>query len=189
MVLIVSHEIGGLMLSIRWTGQQEVQHNAGWSIPSPRSLYAHVQEGNALVEGSPLGLSRRHPRRRLARLLVLLPRCFLALARAVERALAPCARFRPEGAADGAPASRLEDRLNFDQRGLVVLHVLDELADGVVRAVDLVVFGGEGFEEEGGERGAGDVLGGEAEDLSDLFARIVLGFFSHLKRRVLSLCF
>ena len=70
--------------------------------------------------------------------------------------------------------------LNLDQLGLVVLHVLDELADGVVRAVDLVVFGGEGFEEEGGERGAGDVLGGEAEDLSDLFARIVLGVLSIL---------
>ena len=64
--------------------------------------------------------------------------------------------------ADVALASRLEDGLNFDQLSLVVLHVLDELADGVVRAVDLVVFGGEGFEEEGGEGGGGDVQGGEA---------------------------
>ena len=61
------------MLSIRWTGQQEVQHFAGWSISSPRPLNAHIQQRNALVEGSELGFSRRHPRRRFARLLVLLP--------------------------------------------------------------------------------------------------------------------
>jgi len=48
-----------------------------------------------------------------------------------------------------------------------------ELVDGVVGAVDLVVFGGEGLEEEGGEGSGGDVLGGEAEDVSDFFARIV----------------
>ena len=30
------------MLLIRWTGQQELHHNAGGSIPSPRSLYAHI---------------------------------------------------------------------------------------------------------------------------------------------------
>jgi len=48
--------------------------------------------------------------------------------------------------------------------------VLDKLANGVVGAVDLVVFGGEGLEEEGGEGGAGDVLGGEAEDVYDLSA-------------------
>ena len=42
-ISIVSHEIGGLMLSIRWTGQQEVQYFAGWSIPSPRPLNAHIQ--------------------------------------------------------------------------------------------------------------------------------------------------
>jgi len=159
------------MLSKCWTGQQEVHHNAGWSIPSPRPLYAHIQEGNALVEAAELGLGGRRPRRRLARLLVLLPRRFLALCRAVERVLAPCARFRAEGAADVALASRLEDGLNFDQFSLVVLHVLDELADGVVGAVDLVVLGGEGVEEEGGEGGGGDVLGGEAEDVSDLTAR------------------
>jgi len=62
--------------------------------------------------------------------------------------------------------------------------VLDELADGVVGAVDLVVFGWEGLEEEGGEGDGGDVGGGEAENLADLFARIVLGVLSHLKRRV-----
>jgi len=59
--------------------------------------------------------------------------------------------------------------------------VLDELADGVVGAVDLVVFGGEGLEEEGGEGGAGDVIGGEAEDLSDLNARIELGILCPLE--------
>jgi len=62
--------------------------------------------------------------------------------------------------------------------------VLDELADGVVGAVDLVVLGWEGFEEEGGEEGAGYVLGGEPEDVSDLSARIELGVLSKLKRRV-----
>jgi len=45
--------------------------------------------------------------------------------------------------------------------------VLDELADGVVGAVDIVVLGGEGLEEEGGEGGAGDLLGGEAEEVLD----------------------
>ena len=35
----------------------------------------------------------------------------------------------------------------------------EELADGVVGVVDLVVLGGEGVEEEGGERGGGDVGG------------------------------
>jgi len=127
------------------------------------------------VEGSELGFSRRQSRRRLARLLVLLPRRLLALGRAVERALAPCARFRAQGAADVALASRLQHGLHLDQLSLVVLHVLDELADGVVRAVDLVVFGGKGLEEEGGEGDGGDVPGGEAEDVSDLFARIELG--------------
>jgi len=67
---------------------------------------------------------------------------------------------------------------------LVVLPVLDELTDGVVWAVDLVMLGGEGLEEEGGEGGGGDVLGGEPEDVSDLFVRIELGLLSHLKRRV-----
>ena len=168
------------MLSIRWTGQQELNHNRRWSIPSPVLLDAHIQEVHPLVQNPQFCLTRRHPRRRLARLLVLLPRRLLALSRAVERALAPCARFRAEGAADVALASRLEDGLNFDQLSLVVLHVLDELADGVVGAVDLVVLGGEGLEEEGGEGGGGDVFGGEAEDFSDFFARIELGVLSIL---------
>ena len=73
------NRIVGLMLSIRWTGQQEPQHNAGWSIPSPRPLYAHIQEGNALVEREELGLGGWRGGRRLARLLVLLPRRLLAL--------------------------------------------------------------------------------------------------------------
>ena len=119
--------------------------------------------------------------RRLARLLVLLPRRLLALGGAVESVLAPCARFGGEGAADIAFASRLEDGLNLDQFSLVVLHVLDELADGVVGAVDLVVLGGEGLEEEGGEGGGGDVLGGEAEDIPDFFARIELGRLGKLE--------
>jgi len=141
------------------------------------------------VEGAEGGRGRRHPRRRLARLLVLLPRRLLAREGAVERVLAPCARFGGEGAADDPLASRLQHGLNLDQLSLVVLHVLDELADGVVGDVDFVVFGGEGLEEEGGEGGGGDVLGGEAEDDSDLTARIELGVLSHLKRRVEFLSF
>jgi len=46
-----------------------------------------------------------------------------------------------------------------------------------------VVLGGEGLEEEGGEGGGGDVLGGEAEDVSDRFARIELGVLSKLEGR------
>jgi len=92
---------------------------------------------------------------------------------AVERVLAPGARFGGEGAADVALSGRLEDGLHLNQLGLVVLHVLDEPADGVVGTEDLVVFGGEGLEEEGGEGGGGDVLGGEAEDVYDLITRIV----------------
>jgi len=61
--------------------------------------------------------------------------------------------------------------------------VLDERADGVVGAVDLVVLGGEVVEEEGGEGGGGDVGGGEAEDVSDLTARIELGVLSYLGGR------
>ena len=114
---------------------------------------------------------------------MLLPRRLLARGGAVERAFAPGARFGTEGVANVALAGRLEDGLNFDQLSLVVLHVLDELANGVVGAVDLVVFGGEGLEEEGGEGGAGDVLGGEAKDVSDLFASIVLGVLSKLQWR------
>jgi len=103
---------------------------------------------------------------------------------AVEGVSAPGAGFGGEGAADVALESRLEDGLNFDQLSLVVLHVLDELADGVVGAVDLVVFGGEVLEKEGEERGGGDVLGGEPEDVSDLFARIVLGRLGKLEHCV-----
>jgi len=136
------------------------------------------------VEGAELGLGGGRGGRRLARLLVLLPRCFLAGGGAVERVLASCARFRAEGAADVALAGRLEDGLNFDQLSLVVLHVLNELADGVVGAVDLVVLGGEGLEEEGGEGGGGDVLGGEPEDVYDLSARIELGRLGKLEHCV-----
>jgi len=132
------------------------------------------------VEGSELGLSRRRTRRRLARLFVLLPRRFLALGGAVESAFAPCTGFRADRAADVALASRLEDGFNFDQLSLVVLHVLDERASGVVGAEDLLVdeLFGEVLSEEGGEGGGGDERGGEAEDVSDFFARIVLGWVS-----------
>jgi len=44
-----------------------------------------------------------------------------------------------------------------------------------------VVLGGEGLEEEGGEGGGGDVLGGEPEDLSDLTTRIELGRLGKLE--------
>jgi len=108
---------------------------------------------------------------------LLLPHNFLAGGGAVERALVPCARFGGGGAADAAFAGRLEDSLNFDLLGLVVVfHVLYELVDGVLGAVDLVVFGGEGLEEEGGEGGGAEVLGGVVEDLLDLSARIELGY-------------
>jgi len=54
--------------------------------------------------------------------------------------------------------------------------VLDEDASGVVDAEDLLVdvLFGEVLSEKGGEGGGGDVLGGEAEDVSDLSARIAL---------------
>jgi len=61
--------------------------------------------------------------------------------------------------------------------------VPDELADGVVGGVDLVVLAGEVLSEEGGEGGGGDVGGGEAEDINDLPARIELGVFNHLEGR------
>jgi len=81
---------------------------------------------------------------------------------------------------------RLQYGLNFDQLGLVVLHVLDELADGVVGAEDLLVdeLLGEVLSEEGGEGGGGDVLGGEPEDVSDLSARIELGVLGKFEHRV-----
>jgi len=106
---------------------------------------------------------------------VFLPRRLLALGGAVERVPAPCTRFRAEGAADVAfPSRLLQHVLHLDQLSLVVLHVLDERASGVVSAVDLLVdeLFGEVLSEEGGEGGGGDVGGGEAEDLYDLFARI-----------------
>ena len=61
--------------------------------------------------------------------------------------------------------------------------MLDKLADGVVGAKDLLVneLSGEVSSEVGGVGGGGDVLGGEAEDLADLFARIELGVLSKLK--------
>jgi len=69
--------------------------------------------------------------------------------------------------------------------------VLDEGASGVVGAKDLLVdvLFGEVLSEEGGEGGGGDVLGGDSEDVSDLFARIELGLLSHLKRRVVPVDF
>ena len=80
--------------------------------------------------------------------------------------------------ADVAFSSRLlQHVLNINQLSLVVLHVLDEGASGAVGAEDLLVdkLLGEVLSEEGGEGGGGDVGGGEAEDLSDLYARIELG--------------
>jgi len=67
---------------------------------------------------------------------MLFPRRLHAGEGAVECAFAPCTRFGGGGAADVALASRLEDGLNFDQLSLVVLHVLDERASGVVGAED-----------------------------------------------------
>jgi len=62
--------------------------------------------------------------------------------------------------------------------------VLDERARGVIDAEDLLVdkLSGEVLSEEGGEGGGGDVLEGEAEDVSDLTARIELRVLSKLKR-------
>ena len=50
-------------------------------------------------------LTRRHPRRRLARLLVLLPRSLLALGGAEVAGFAPGARFRCGGLADVATSN------------------------------------------------------------------------------------
>ena len=80
----------------------------------------------------------------------------------VERAFAPCARFGGEGAADVALASRfLQHVLHLYQLSLVVLHVFDERASGVVDAEDLLVdkLFGEVLSEEGGEGGGGYVGG------------------------------
>ena len=67
---------------------------------------------------------------------MLLPGLFLAGGGAVERAFAPCARFGAQGAADVALANRLEDGGKLGELSLVVLHVLDERASGVVGAED-----------------------------------------------------
>ena len=153
--------------------RQELHHDGCWSIAGTGTLDAHIQEGNALVEGAEEGRGGGRVGWGFARLPVLLPRRLHAGEGAVERALAPCARFGGGGAADVALAGRLEDGFNFDQLSLVVLHVLDELADGVVGAEDLLVdkLLGEVLPEEGGEGGGGNVLGVEAEDVKDFSAR------------------
>jgi len=82
-------------------------------------------------------LTRRWTRRRLARLLVLLPRRLLALGGAEVAGFAPCASFRCGGLTDVALVGRLlQHVLHLDQLSLVVLHVLDERASGVVGAED-----------------------------------------------------
>ena len=101
-------------------------------------------------------LTRWWARRRLANLLVLLPRRLLALGGAKVVDFAPCAPFRRVGVADDALASRLQHILHLDQLSLVVLHVLDECASGFVGAKDLIVdelLGEELSSEEGGVRG------------------------------------
>ena len=121
---------------------------------------------HALVEYPQFCFTRRHPRRRFARLLVHFPRSLLALGGAEVAGFAPCARFRCGGLADVALASRfLQHVLHLDQLSLVVLHVLDKRASGVVGAKDLLVdkLLGEVLSEEGGEGGGGDVGGGEAK--------------------------
>jgi len=136
------------------------------------------------VQNPQFYLTRGRGGRRLARLLVLLPRRLHALGAAEVAGLALSARFCSGSLADDALAGRLQHILYLDQLSLVVLHVLDELADGVVGTVDLVVLSGEEVEEEGGEGGAGDVLGGESEDVSDLIARIELGRLGKLEHCV-----
>ena len=72
-----------------------------------------------------------------ARLLVLLPGNFLAGGEAEVAGFAPCASFYRSGVANVAPECRWNQHgLNLDQLGLVVLHVLDERASGVVGAED-----------------------------------------------------
>ena len=63
-----------LLLSIGWTGQQKVHHDASWSITSTRPLYAHIQKGDALVEGAEIGHGGGRGGGGFACLLVLLPR-------------------------------------------------------------------------------------------------------------------
>ena len=120
----------------------------------------------------------------LANLLVLLPRSLLALGAAEVAGFAPCASFRCGGLADVALVGRLlQQVLHLDQLSLVVLHVLDERASGVVGAEDLLVdkLFGEVLSEEGGEGGGGYVQGGEAEDLYHFIARIELGVLCPLE--------
>jgi len=88
------------------------------------------------VQGAEGGRGDGRGCRRLARLLVLLPRRLHAGEGAVKCAFAPCARFGGGGAAYVALSSRLEHGLHLDQLSLVVLHVLDERASGVVGAED-----------------------------------------------------
>jgi len=129
-------------------------------------------------------LTRWWTRRCLARFLVHLPRRLLALGGAEVAGFAPCARFRRGGAAHVALTSRfLHHLLHLVQLSLVVLHVLDERASVVIDAEDLLVneLFGEVLSEEGGEGGGGDVGDGEAEDVSDLSARIELGVLSILE--------
>ena len=126
-------------------------------------------------------LTRWWTRRRLANFLVHFPRRLLALGGAEVAGFAPCASYRCGGLADVALVGRLlQHVLHLVQFSLVVLHVLDERASGVVGAKDLFVdeLFGEVLSEEGGEGGGGDELGGEAEDVSDLTARIELGAMS-----------
>jgi len=82
-------------------------------------------------------LVRWWTRRRLANLLVPLPRRLLALGGAEVAGFAPGASFRCGGLTDVALVGRLlQNVLHLDQLSLVVLHVLDERADGVVGAKD-----------------------------------------------------
>jgi len=108
------------------------------------------------VQNPQFCFTRRRPRRRFARLLVLLPRRLLALGGAEVAGFAPGASFRCGGLTDVALVGRfLQNVLQLDQLSLVVLHVLDERASGVVGAEDLLVdkLLGEVLSEEGGEGG------------------------------------
>ena len=64
----------------------------------------------------------------------------LALGGAEVAGFAPCASFRCGGLTDVALVGRLlQHVLHIDQLSLVILHVLDEHASGVVSAKDLLV--------------------------------------------------
>ena len=87
------------------------------------------------------------------------------------------ASFRRGSFAHVALASRLlQHVLHLVQLGLVVVHVLDEGASGVIDAEDLLVdeLFGEVLSEEGGEKVGGDVQWGEAEDVLDFVARLIV---------------